>query len=516
MNIPGLKYIQSLPGRNLTEQVSIHTKTQIKSDIGSIGYCFKVLYQDLNLPKCEIAQEVLQKLGITHIGKTLEEGIRIIGRKSNHIISSPKPNLIRLTYLNKINGEAERIVSIYDKETFYEQTKFARLDDFEDDVSETLDFLNWKLISLRQKATPPVPQPYIPTKDQKENLDKINKALNKPKTDIVPVTDVFLGENETKLTKEIIENFTATKDAFKKFNNNVTSYNVRTYYPNYISTDSGINTYAFKAIGPNQENISISLMTHKGKNYVMLKAYDEKKASAFVISETGTVQKNMPYEKVYTEKSHKRYDSVPEYYTQAELDKSSLGEYLACVNKELKSFEEHTVNWQKKQVDFIASHTNKDVGSLENLTPKINRIFKSIDKLKENLRKRFPYLSDSEEFRQKNNINIEFSRRGVRFPNITREKYDLRITFPSVQGKRATQILLMDGEEIKQSFYILDEKLVKLEIKKLSDAFTHPNRKIYYHTQEYIENSRLEEFVNLISKTLNRANKITADTTVPN
>lgn len=516
MKIPGLKIIQSLPGRNVTNSLSKHSHAQIEGDINLIEYSFKVLYQDFKLPKCEIAQDVLQNLGITHIGETAAEGIRIIGRENNHLVSSPKPNIIRIAYLNKINGEAERIISIYDKKTFYEQTNLSHLEDFEENISDTLDFLNWRLIGLRQKITPPVPKPYIPEKNQRENLEKLNKTLTKPKRNIVPIPEVFLDENGIQHTKDIISKFSSIKEAFKKFNNDATRYNVRTYYPNYISADSSINTYAFKEIGPNKENISISLLTNKGKNYVMLKAYDNNNVSAFVISENGAIQKNMPYENIITPKSHKRYDSVPEYYTQTELDRSNLSEYLACADNELKFFEEHALNWQKKQADFAAYHSINEAGSTADFTPKINRIFNSIEKLKENIRKRFAYLSDSDEFRQRNNINIDFSRRGVKFSNITPEKYDLRLTFPTVLGKRAVQLLLMEGENVKQSFYILDEKLVKVDIKKANDSFTHPTRQIYYHTQDYIENSRLEEFLTLISRALNRANKIVSEAAIEN
>lgn len=512
MKIPGLRTLQLLPGKNLTEKVSTFGKVQLKNDINSILYSFKVLYQDLKVSTFDIEPSVMQKYGITEIGKTAKDGIRIIGRDFNHLISSPNPDVLKLTFLNKINGEAERIITIEDKSFFYEQTKQPRFEDFEETLGETLDYLNWKLIGLKNKATPAMPQPYIPNKSESEQLEKINRVISKPKSILTPVTDVFLKDEEMQLAKDIISKFSSIKKAFKNFNNDVTRHNVKTYYKNYNSSESSIKTFAFKNIGPNKENIAIASITHRGKDYLMIKAYDDKKATAFIISPEGTVQKNMPYEKVKTAFSHKRYDATPDFYTQAELDKSNLLEYLKCADNELKLFEEHTLNWHQKQIEFTKLHTNSNVGSTSEFTPKIKRVMNAIDKVKENLRKRFEYLSYSDEFRRNNNINIEFSRRGVKLLNATPEKYDIRVTFPSIKDKTATQILIMDGEKIKESYCILDEKLLRLDVKNPTNAFTHPDRQQYYHSQEYIDNSGLKKYLTLILQTLNKANKTITET----
>lgn len=509
MKIPGIINLQKFHNYNITDSISVHAQSEMKSQIRSIAYSLKVLYTDLNIPKLEISDSVMQSCGITHIGNTVEEGIRIIGNEHNHIISNPKPNEFRLSYLNKINGQVERIITVQDK-SIYEQSKLTRGEDFEDSLSETLDFIEGKLFKFKQKVTPDMPKPFIPNQAESTKLEKINRVLRTPKTAAVLPTGVHLSPEEIQLAKNIAERFNAVKEAFKNFGNDVTRHNVKTYYKNYISSESSINTMTFKNIGINGENMSITLLKHKGEQYLMLRIPDSNNPpKGYIISKEGTVQKNMPYELVHTKFSRKRYDTIPDYYTKSELETSNLNKYLECAEKELKLFEEHTLNWQKKQADFIAEHTNNNIGSTSMYTPKINKIFNSIEKFKENLRKHFPYLSDSEDFRRANDINIEFSRRGIKFPKITPENYDLRITFPSVKGKRASQILVMDGDNIQQSFYILDEKLLKFEVKKLQDAFIHYDRKIYYHPQEYIDSCRLGEYIDLMLKTLNKANRIT-------
>ena len=518
MKIAGLRNIKLLPIYNVTDNISVHMRQVLKNELSSIRYSFKSLYSDLKIQNSSVDEKTLYRLGIREIGQTQEEGIRLVGENYNHIVSFPNPTTFKLLYLDKITGDTKRILEIQNN-SFYQRSKIKKEPDFEGELEQVIDSIDTTLAKLRQEASKRTPAPYIPTKEQQSNLDEINKTLLRSKIHPAIIDFVKLSDSEMQMAKNISGQIKSIRELYQKFGNSVTRHNVKTYYKNYDSSKSSLKIMTFNKIGPNGEDISIGLFEYNSNPYLMIKAQQEgKNPFAFVISKDGSVQKNMPYETVRTEFAKKRHDAFHEYYTQRELDALNIKEYLNCASNELKLFEEHTANWQKKQADFIIEHTNNNIGSTQMFTPKIKKITKSIDDLKTNIRKHFEYLAYSYDYLNKNNVNLEFSRRGINLGKITPEGYDLRLTFPSVQGKPSTQILVMNGEEIKQSFYIIDEKLLKLNIKKVSDAFTHTGRQRYYYSQDYIDNSGLSGYIDLISKTLNKANhiisKITPETQI--
>lgn len=65
----------------------------------------------------------------------------------------------------------------------------------------------------------------------------------------------------------------------------------------------------------------------------------------------------------------------------------------------------------------------------------------------------------------------------------------------------------MNGEKVLKSFYILDDKLLKIDIKKKSDRFLHYNRKMYFHDEEYFNNSNLPAYLELIQNKLHQLNE---------
>ena len=504
MRIAGLKNLQLHSNINASQEISLFMKKTLPAEINSIRYSFRSLFETIEIQKMKINQDTLKNLGIAEIGKTPADGIRLFGDNYNHIIYLPDKNTLKLVYLNKINGDAEKIVTINNGNIF-RQSKVKNESEFEDELEDVLSLIDHKLSKLKTNCTPNISRPYIPASSEQKHLDDVNRLLRTP-NHFATLKGVRLGSQELNITESITIKYDLIKDLYRKFNNNVTRYNVRNYYKNYDSKNSTYNIMAFKGIGPNGENIGVGKYAYNGKNYLMIKVMpDNKTPYAFVISEDGTVQKNLPYETVRTQFAKKRHDSVPDYYTQSELDKSNIKEYLECVDKELEIFRAHNQKCLDRQADFIATYNNDNMGSLAEQMPKINGIFNLIEKLKKGIRVHFEYITDSYPYLKDNNIDIEFSRRGIRLGKVTPEGYDLRITFPSVLKQRANQILVMAGDEVKKSFYIIDDKLLKLDIRDIHDAFTHAKRQRYYHSQEYIDNSNLDKYIYLITKILKRA-----------
>ncbi len=499
--------IKFYPNINITDKIPIYAKKTLEQEILLIKYHFKCLFENIKVNENNINSDILKNTGIFKIGRNPKEGIGFIGEQSNYIITIPHNDILNFTSLNKITGDAESIITI-DKEIFSKRSKIKNDISVEEEFDDIISMCESRLITLKQKLQS-FSQPYIPSGNERNTLSKINQIM-KTKRKITKISDAAkLNNSEMQTIKSISGKYAEIKEIFKKFNNPTTASNVRTYYKNYITSKSNRAAFSFKDIGPANEDITISLIIHRGKSYTVLKVSGQNNPPfALVISPDGEVQKNLPYIEKTTISTRKRKDSVPDYYETAELDKLNISKYLDCIEKELELFRNHAANWHKKQIDFIAEHTNINIGSTKKFTNKINKIFNSVEKLKENIKKHYQYLNYCQTFMKENNINIEFSRRGLRFEEITPEKYDIRVTFPTILNERVTQRVILDGEEIKDSFFIIGEKLLKLDIKKYTNAFSHPTRQRYYHSQEYVDNSRLGEYIDLMEKYLNRANRV--------
>ena len=107
-------------------------------------------------------------------------------------------------------------------------------------------------------------------------------------------------------------------------------------------------------------------------------------------------------------------------------------------------------------------------------------------------------LAEKVIIKEENGISTQLATTAVRFERITPEGYDLRLSYPVIPNNVATQILVMKGDNIKKSFYILNEKLLRFNIRKLTDKFEHYDRNLYYYDNEHLQNSNLETYLVLL------------------
>lgn len=498
MKLYGTKISPKFPTFNISENISNYSKQMFEYEVQHIKYLLKNLYTEHNIGKSDIDKTLLQQIGVMKIGSTSSEGIQIAGRRSDIIVSSPDKETLSLILKNKLCGEPEEIYTLTTSGKYFNQRQVNSSRDYEHILETSLDEVNTALFNLKRSLTGKPVRPYIPTSAEQQNLQQVCASIS------IPKAAAKLDDRETALLNEIKKRFTNIKTLFQKFNNDRTRSNVRYYYDKYDSEISNKSTMAFKALRENERPVSVSFIQYKGKPYCVIKSQNEKlQEVSFVINERGMVQRNMPFEKhQYTKISKKRAENIPQYYTPRELEELGFKNYLTLAIKELEGFEQHTINHQKKQAGFLVAHTNTDIGSTASHTNTINEITKGIESIKAELTKNFKYLCNGQTYLKSNGFDIDFSRRGIMLRHITPENNDLRLTFPATKGKRAVQLLVMQDNIIKESYYIQDEKLVRYEIKNIRDAFTHADRNIYYHTQEYIDSSRLGEYLNIIKKSV--------------
>ena len=113
----------------------------------------------------------------------------------------------------------------------------------------------------------------------------------------------------------------------------------------------------------------------------------------------------------------------------------------------------------------------------------------------------------NKKFKDENNISTKLASTAVKFNEITPEGYDLRLSYPKVHDKTATQLLVMKGDKVEDSFYILDNKLLRFKIRDLKDKITHYNRKEYYYDNKYLQESNLPDYLILLQDKLHELNK---------
>ena len=68
------------------------------------------------------------------------------------------------------------------------------------------------------------------------------------------------------------------------------------------------------------------------------------------------------------------------------------------------------------------------------------------------------------------------------------------------------QILVLNNEEIKDTFYVLENKLLKLKIKTLQGRLKHYDRNLYFYSKDYIEQSPLYKYIDFIQEKLEDIN----------
>ncbi len=496
--------------QDLSKELGGHTKTIVSDTISSISYAINYIYKELNPEIIASNHKLLRNSGIYQVGKTLQDGIQFAGDDYNYLVRILPKNGISLKFVNKSNQETMSGFTLTDGKLLYSQAVTKNSYEAEDIFTTLLEDVENKVLRLKSDAMPAVPRPYIPTKSVSEKIAELNSTL-KYITPSVAIKDfAYIRNEDLDIAEVIIDKFQNICKLYREIPNDASRFNVRKYYTKYINSTSGDRSMTFDGIGPVGERMSVKYSQHRKRNYLLISVenlMDKNKSINFVINENGSVQRNLPYRYTVTGTVKKRVNAIPDYYTQAELDNSNFSKYLVYMAQELEKFETHTQGWLDKQADLKEKFSKTNEGSLSYIMPLINKIFDKMQKYKSDVQTKLPRAVNINDFRRVNHISNELSTTAVKFVGITKDGNDLRISFPKVFGKPATQILVMNDNKVKDSFYIIDEKLLKFTIKSVTDKFTHANRQMYFHSDEYIKNSNLEAYLNLLDEAFTNVNK---------
>lgn len=480
----------------------------MNSQIRSVFFNFERIYDNLDYRKVIQNHDLAKELHIKKFGQTKDLGITLYGDDYNYSISVPENGLLKLSlYKGKASKLVQSVIFYKNSNEYFHSGSFTK-EKIEEIFGEILDDADVRLAMIKRKYDAIIPTPSFFEDLTSEKINHMNKIVRTVPTDLGIKNFGFIDEKSRKILQNIVVKFMDIKALFKKVPNDTTRCHVRHYYKNYDSKSSVKNIIPFKNIGPHGENLSVFYTTHKGKSYVAIGVTDKNGIETnFVISKEGMVQRNLPYRASVYGNSSKRINSIPDYLTQKEIDESNLLKYLKCIDKELSLFTNHTKKWLKNREDFKKRYVNKDIATLDCFQEILENISINFKKYKKNVVKYIPKFEDRKQFKIDNNISPEITTSTVTLKDATVEGYDLVMSYPIIPNKIATQILVMDGDKVQKSFYILDNKLLKFDIKKKSDRYIHYDRKMYFYDKKYLKKSNLGKYLEILNSRFKEINE---------
>ena len=489
--------------------LSNYAQRYMKSQIKSTSFALERFFTETDTKVLAQDEQKLKNMGFKQIGKDIKEGVLISDNKYNYRVFSADEGYLGFDISKSDSDEIIRHFSVNDKnDKYYLSGDFSGLNT-EDEMGRILDFVSGKLYDAKREIAPAkTPQPYIPNKTTSDKITGLNKILHSTRKNPDIKNSGFIGQKEEELIKSINEKLKYTQELYKGIKDCRTKWEVKKSYKNY-DPQPVANKFGFKNIGPNGESVSLFQTSYRNNPQTAITVTDlSGNEVKFVISnDKKSVQKNYPSKYVKSENSGYRIYIKPDYYTQKEIDESNLPVYLTSLNEEMGKFIEHTQGWFDKKEEIKLIKSNHDTATLDQYSELLDDIHSNFEKYRKKMRKYLRKPHKSRKFKTENGISTKLSSTAVKFDNITPDGHDLRLSYPKVHDKTATQLLVMSGDKIENSFYILDNKLLRLKIKDLNDKFNHYDQKLYYYDNKYLQDSNLESYLSLLQDKLKELNK---------
>ena len=491
---------------NKIDTFSRYGQQFLTAQIRSTIFNFDNVFKNINVKEISRNKELIKTLGIKKIGKSKDKGITFFGQEYYWRVFLSKDNSLNVELLDKYRRQVVQKMSFDNTKQFVHTGSFSGVK-IEELMTKAFDEIEGALLNLIKLGKTNASDQTISKIYTPEDIAKINEAVA-----VVPkiqgIQNAGCLDNEhMNIVHSLIERYQYLKKIIKKIPNPTSRNNVKKSYKNYECVRN-TKMVAFKNIGPSGEDISLFPSQYNFKTYLSVTVRKpEGNNISFVITPEGKIQKNLPFIKVSPLK-YKHNDIIPEYLTQKEIDELDIMKYLQSLDKELKLYSLHMQKWLKEQKIFKKNHKNRNVASLEQFNDIIENIRQNFINFKKNImRKLYRSKEVRNDFKRKNNISDELTTSSITFTNITEDGKDIRLSFPKILNKIATQILVMYKDNVEKSFYIFDQKLLKFNIKKKSDRLLHYDRQLYFHDKNYLEKSNLGNYLNILKNKLSDVNE---------
>lgn len=340
-----------------------------------------------------------------------------------------------------------------------------------------------------------------------------NKEVKLTRRNLFPQSKKGLLEGENlSMVSELRDTYNEIYERIHSVGNSITRSKIKNSYGAPLNKGvAGSRVLEFEGIGPDSETFSINVFNYQGKPHLVLnKKSSDGQVETFFINPKGQVMKKPPLvmdRKNIGPNSSNKVD----YYTQDELDEISLERKFEPLREQLKLYKEH-INSKIEALNNKKEWTStpENVGSLSSE----NDLIAEISQKYEDYKSVFSHINPIKRAKVAKILGLE-TRRGnpsIVMRNVGENSENIHLSFPIFEGKKGVKIQILDeNDEVKNVFYIMDDKLVKFDAGKNIHNRKHGDRKIHYHSQEYIDNSGLKNYLTLLNLRLSEANESLAN-----
>jgi hypothetical protein len=314
-----------------------------------------------------------------------------------------------------------------------------------------------------------------------------------------------LDEFDVKNISEIKDLFELAHSSIKMIAKSCNTRNaVKNGYSKLKKGVAGSRILEFSNIGEKGEDISINVRLDHGKTRKAIIIID---GEQYVINPKGEIEKN-PSLRFIRETSVRPKGEKIEYFTQKEIDGLGIKNQIYALKSELKKYIDYIMSRSKeinairyKKADNVSGSVLKYQGTIDSITENFKFFKSSINKLSYN-------AIDKDIFRIYNKIKTFHSLNSIMFKEATPDGRSLFLIYSKFKRKPAMKIFVMDygNKRIDKSFVIYENKLAKFTPKKVTERPKNYNHDFHYYTQEEIDNSGLDYYLNIIEKRLEELN----------
>lgn len=362
--------------------------------------------------------------------------------------------------------------------------------------------LDYKILQLRKGLLPYnsliQTNPYFQCRLSDNMINELNKCASLQtvrKNQTSPDAPVYRMDEELVLLTDKIKNlYFEIKELFNNIGISKSVLKIKRSYP-YVPSDSeNIRPGIFMNNVIRQgEDLAVNYIRSATKENVLTIQYikgDEYKN--VIVYPDGRLYKNRAFQHSPT------YGKKTAYYTAKEVDNPDFTGRLNKIITVLENYKAYIIKKSEELNAYRNLRKSEPAGIFE---PEIREIMSTLheraQKCREILRKysRKPY---KQELIKKFNISSASGHYAISLKNII--PYEIFLTGVTHKNNFITRIFVMDeNRNIKESFHILDNKLLKFCGKTFYSAFGE-SRHLKYYNREDVEKSNLYKYLRLISK----------------
>ena len=314
-----------------------------------------------------------------------------------------------------------------------------------------------------------------------------------------------LNEFDMKNINEIRDLFEFVHSSIKSIAKSCNTRNaIKNGYSNLKKGVAGSRILEFANIGSCGEDISVNLRIDHGKTQKTIIIIGDMQ---LVINPKGEIEKN-PTMRFIREASVRKKGGTIEYYTQSEIDNLNVESQFYLLKNELKKYIDYIQSRCKEISAIRAKKADNSQGNVLKYQEVIDSINKNFKFFKSSINKLSYKSLDKDVFRICNKIKTFSAQNSILFKEALPDGRSLFLIYSKINRKTAMKVFLMDynNKTIDKSFVIYDNKLAKFAPKRVNQKPSHIDYDFHYYSQEEIDNSGLEYYLNIIDDRLEDLN----------